>query len=542
GGKIITQYDMYSVGEDGVGLTKFDFLGITNLTMLASAVELVETTRGEKIDIEAIPLDDKKTFDMLAVGNTEATFQLNGAGMTRFLKELRPTTIHDINAMVALYRPGPMQFIPQYIERKHNPALISYFDPAMEPILKQTYGILVYQDDLLIIAHDLAGYSWGDVDKFRKAVGKKIPAEMQKQKEKFIEGCITTSKWPRAKAERVWAWIEPFAAYGFNKAHSASYGRVAYQTAYMKANYPVEYMTAVLTADAGDVDKVSIMINECKRIGLPVLPPDINESFGDFTAIVGPGKPRTEEAAALAGDAVDDAIRFGLYSIKNFGRGIADSIIEERKNGGRFTSLSDFLSRVKDQGLNKKGLESLIQCGALDSFGERGQMLASIEMLLQYHRDAGKDHSHESLFSDLGSESSELKLPAAAPATMDARLGWEKELLGLYISGHPLDKYKEKLSKRPMTLNQLKERIPVGVTAVAAGMISDVRLLLTKKGDQMAFIKIADFDGSLEAVIFPKNYVEFKNIIKPESCIAIKGQLNNRNGELSMVAERMKAL
>jgi DNA polymerase-3 subunit alpha len=401
---------------------------------------------------------------------------------------------------------------------------------------------LVYQDDLLIIAHDLAGYSWGDVDKFRKAVGKKIPAEMQKQKEKFIEGCIATSKWPRKKAESVWAWIEPFAAYGFNKAHSASYGRVAYQTAYLKANYAVEYMAAVLTVEAGDVDKVSIMVAECKRIGIPVLPPDVNESFGDFTVVLGKHSKRSAEAAALAGDAEEDAIRFGLYSIKNFGRGIADSIIEERKANGRFTSLSDFLTRVTDQGLNKKGLESLIQCGALDSFGERGQMVASIETLLQYHRDAGKEQSQDSLFLGLGSEESELKLPPAPPATMEERLGWEKELLGLYISGHPLDKFKDKLSKRPMTLNQLKERIPPGVTAVAAGMISDVRLLLTKKGDQMAFIKIADFDGFLEAVVFPKNYIEFKNIIKAENCIAIKGQLNNRNGELSIVAEKMKAL
>jgi len=542
GGKIITQYDMYSVGEDGVGLTKFDFLGIKNLTMLASAVELVETTRGEQIDIEAIPLDDKKTFDMLTRGETEATFQLNGAGMTRFLKELRPTTIHDINAMVALYRPGPMQFIPQYIERKHNPALIHYFDDAMEPILKQTYGILVYQDDLLIIAHDLAGYSWGDVDKFRKAVGKKIPAEMQKQKEKFIAGCIATSKWQRSKAERVWAWIEPFAAYGFNKAHSASYGRVAYQTAYMKANYAVEYMASVLTAEAGDIEKVSVMVAECKRIGIPVLPPDVNESFGDFTVVLGKNSKRSNKAAALAGDAEEDAIRFGLYSIKNFGSGIADSIIEERKSNGRFTSLSDFLSRVKDQGLNKKGLESLIQCGALDSFGERGAMLASIEILLQFHRDSGKEQSQDSLFLGLGSESTELKLPPAAPATMDARLGWEKELLGLYISGHPLDKFKEKLAKRTMTLAELKERIPIGVEAVAAGMISDVRLLLTKKGDQMAFIKIADLSGTLEAVLFPKNYIEFKNIIKPDNYVALKGRLNNRNGELSMIAEKMKVL
>jgi DNA polymerase-3 subunit alpha len=523
GGKIITQYDMYSVGEDGVGLTKFDFLGIRNLSILASAVKLIHTTRGEQIDIEKIPLDDKKTYDMLTDGQTEGTFQLNGSGMTRFLKELKPSTIHDINAMVALFRPGPMQFIPQYIERKHNPALIRYMDKAMEPILKQTYGILVYQDDLLIMAHELAGYTWGEVDKFRKAVGKKIPAEMEAQKEKFIKGCVEHSGWPRSKAEQVWAWIEPFAAYGFNKAHAASYGKVAYQTSYLKANYPVEYMAAVLTAEAGDIDTVSIMVNECKRMLVPVLPPDVNESFGVFTVI-------------------GDSIRFGLYSIKNFGSSIADSVIKERKAGGRFTSLGNFLSRVKDQTLNKRGLESLIQCGALDSLGERGQMLASIELLLQYHRDASHEQSHDSLFAELGGTENELKLPPAKEANQEERLAWEKELLGLYVSGHPLDKYKEKLSKRPMTLSELKTKIHPGMTVVAAGMIQEIRLHLTKGGDQMAFIKIADFDGSMEAVVFPKNYLEHRNILKTENCIALKGKLTSRNGELSMVADALKAL
>lgn len=527
GGKIITQYDMYSVGEDGVGLTKFDFLGIRNLTILANAVKLVNRLRNTNLDIETIPLDDKKTYVMLTQGDTEATFQLNGAGMTRFLKELRPTSIHDINAMVALYRPGPMQFIPQYIERKHQPHLISYFDPAMEPILKQTYGILVYQDDLLIMAHDLAGYSWGDVDKFRKAVGKKIPEEMAKQKEKFIAGCVEHSKWPRAKAERVWAWIEPFAAYGFNKAHSASYGRVAYQTAYMKANYPVEYMTAVLTAEAGDVETVSIMVGECKRIGIPVLAPDVNESFGDFTVVLGE----------------KDAIRFGLYSIKNLGTGVADSIIEERKANGAFTSLSSFLSRVKDQAFNKKGLESLIKCGALDTFGERGEMLSSIDLLLEYHREATKEQIADSLFGGMESTQNDIKLPQAAEAPMAEKLAWEKELLGLYVSGHPLDKYKDQLDKRPMTINQMKQRIPPGTeNVVAAGMLESVRTVLTQKGDQMAFIKIADFDGAIEAVVFPKNFVEFKKILVPETVIALKGKLSNRNGELSMVAEKLKAL
>ncbi|MEI7720052.1 MAG: DNA polymerase III subunit alpha [bacterium] len=534
GGKLITQYDMYSVGEDGIGLTKFDFLGIRNLTILAEAVRLIEKLRGVKVDIEAITMDDAKTFKMLAEGKTEGVFQMGGAGMTKWLVELGPTTIHDINAMVALYRPGPMQFIPDYIKRKHNPELVTYLDPVMEPILKQTYGVLVYQDDLLIMANQLAGYSWGEVDKFRKAVGKKIPEEMAAQKEKFIQGCVTHVGWKLAKAQEVWAWIEPFAAYGFNKAHSASYGRVAYQTAYMKANFPVEYMTAVLTAESGNMDTITTMIAECKRMHIPVLPPDVNESFGDFTVI-------------------DDSIRFGLYSIKNFGAGVSDSIIAERKKNGRFSSLSDFLSRITDSNLNKKGLESLIECGALDSLyqstsgqeytdGGRGQMLAAIETLLQYHRDVVKESSHDSLFGALGGTTSELKLPPAPEVPMETRLAWEKELLGLYVSGHPLDRFKEKLDKRTMTIGQMRTQVMPGATTVAAGMVEDVRVILTKGGDQMAFIKIADYDGSIEAVIFPKSFAEYKSIIQPDMCIALKGKLSNRNGELSLVADALKAL
>jgi DNA polymerase-3 subunit alpha len=546
GGKIITQYDMYSIEE--AGLLKFDFLGIRNLSILASSVELVETTRGVTIDIENIPLDDQKTFEMLARGETEGTFQLNGAGMTRYLKELKPTTIHDINAMVALFRPGPMETIPQYIERKHNPKLITYLDPRMKEFLDFSYGVLVYQDDVLLTAIKLAGYSWLEADKLRKAMGKKIPEVMAAEKEKLIKGFIEYGKLTPKLAEKLWGLIEPFAAYGFNKAHAASYGKVAYQTAYMKANYPVEYMAALLTAEAGDIDTVSIYVAECKRLGIPVLAPDINESFGDFTALISEKSGRTAKAAKLAGDIQEDSIRFGLYSIKNFGRGVADDIIAERKAGGRFTSLSNFLSRIKSQALNKKGLESLIQCGALDSLGEpgrqdggRGAMLAHIELLLQYHRDAAHDNGHDSLFAGM-QEMAELKLPPAAEAPMAERLAWEKELLGLYVSGHPLDRFKEQLSKRPMTLTELKAKMTPGMTVVAAGMIEDVRTILTRGGDQMAFVKIADFDGHLEAAVFPRTYAEHKAILVPERVIALKGKLSERNGELSMVADKLKAL
>jgi len=539
GGKIITQYDMYSIEE--AGLLKFDFLGIRNLSILANSVELVETTRGVTIDIENVPLDDKKTFEMLARGETEGTFQLNGAGMTRYLKELKPSSIHDINAMVALFRPGPMETIPQYIERKHNPALIQYLDPRMKEFLDFSYGVLVYQDDVLLTAIKLAGYSWLEADKLRKAMGKKIPEVMAAEKEKLTKGFIEFGKLKPQLAEKLWKLIEPFAAYGFNKAHAASYGKVAYQTSYMKANYPVEYMTALLTAEAGDVETVSIYVAECKRLGVPVLAPDINESFGDFTALISEKSGRTAKAAKVAGDIGEDAIRFGLYSIKNFGRGVADEIITERKAGGRFTSLSNFLSRIKTQGLNKKGLESLIQCGALDNLGERGHMLAHLELLLQYHRDAAADSGHDSLFAGM-QEMAELKLSAAPEAPMASRLAWEKELLGLYVSGHPLDRFKEQLSKRPMTLTELKAKMTPGMTVVAAGMIEDVRTILTRGGDQMAFVKIADFDGTMEAAVFPRTYAEHKAILIPENVIALKGKLSERNGELSMVADKLKAL
>ena len=540
GGKIITQYDMYSIEE--AGLLKFDFLGIRNLAILADAVRLVEKTRGKIIDIENVPVDDAKTFEMLARGETEGTFQLNGSGMTRYLKELKPTTINDINAMVALFRPGPMESIPAYIERKHNPKLITYLDPRMKEYLGASYGLLVYQDDVLLTAITLAGYSWLEADKLRKAMGKKIPQVMAAEKEKLIKGLIEYGKLSKNLAETLWALIEPFAAYGFGKAHAASYGKVAYQTAYMKANFPVEYMAAILTAEAGDIETVAIMVAECKRMLVPVLPPDINESFGDFTVILGKDTDRSEKAAALAGDTVHDSIRFGLHSIKNFGSGVADAIISERKARGRFVSLSDFLRRVKDQNLNKKGLESLIECGALDGLGERGSMLASIELLLEYHRESTKEQAHDSLFANLGGSVSDLVLPQAPEAPMATRLAWEKELLGLYVSGHPLDRFREKLLARPMTISQMQQKMLPGSTVVAAGMIEYVRTQLTKNGDQMAFIKLTDFDGAIEAAVFPRIYTEFKNILVPDTVVALKGKLSSRNGELSMVADKLKAL
>lgn len=521
GGKIITQYDMHAVEE--AGLLKYDFLGLKNLSILADSVDRVRTRLGVEVDMDTVPLDDPKTFEMLARGETLGTFQLAGEGMTNHLVHLKPSTIHDINAMVALYRPGPMAFIPDYIERKHDPRKISFLDPRMKTILDKSYGVITYQDDVLMIAIQLAGYSWLEADKFRKAIGKKIPEEMAKQKDKFQNGCLEFGMKPEV-VKQLWDQIETFAAYGFNKAHAASYGNLAYKTAYMKANFPVDYMAALLTADAGDVEKISEIVAECKRMGIAILPPSVNESRGNFTVVD------------------DHTIRFGLYSIKNFGTGVGDSIIKAREEGNAFTDVADFLSRIPDKNLNKKSLESLIKCGAMDELGERGSLITHIEMLLGFHREHMKAPSDQgSLFGALMATPTTLRLPPAPPASKDQCLEWEKELLGLYISGHPLDKHRAKLSNQKTTIKYAKENLR-GVDTVIGGFIETVQTILTKKGEKMAFLKLADLTDTIEVVIFPRTLKEHEVLLVPGSCVALKGKLSERNGEQSFVAELAKAL
>lgn len=530
GGKLITQYDMHAVGEDGVGLLKFDFLGIKNLSILADARDRVKERYGVEVDFDTIPLNDEKTFAMLTRGDTMGVFQLGGAAMTRYLKELKPSTIHDINAMIALYRPGPMRNIPEYIARKQGRSQVRYFHPKAKEWLEPSYGILVYQEDLLFTALELAGYDWESVDKFRKAVGKKIPEEMAKQHIIFVNGCQEHSGMTKEEAEAIWNLFEPFQGYGFNKAHAASYGRVAYQTAYMKANYPVEYMAAILTADSGDIDKVGEAVNECKRIGIRVLKPDINESFSDFTVVKDKDTPDK------------DAIRFGLRSIKNFGEGITDTIIAEREAHGRFVSIADFLERVKSRNLNKKSLEALIMCGALDSFHiKRGRLLAHIDRLLDYAKEHAVDTGQTSLFGGLSKAGEEIQLPDAPEAERSLMLTWEKELIGLYVSGHPLDEHREKLARLGRTITDTKEGYP-GVECVMAGLLTEVKPLITKKGDKMAFIKLVDYDGFIEGVVFPKTYQEVRERLLVGTCVALKGKVNERNGERSFVLDKVKPL
>ena len=526
GGNIITQYDMHYI-ED-VGLPKFDFLGIRNLAILADAVKQVKFLRNIDVDLEKIDIEDKKTFEMLARGETMGLFQLNGSGMTAYLKQLKPSTIFDINAMVALYRPGPMEMIPEYIARKHNNALIRYLDPRMNDILDQSYGVITYQDDVMMIAIKLAGYSWLEADKLRKAMGKKIPAEMEAQKEKLLKG-FKEHGLSEQKTNELWSLIEPFAAYGFNKAHAASYGRLSYQTAYMKSNYPVEYMCAILTAESGDIEKVAEIIGECKKMGITVMSPEINASYKDFTVVNNSNNPG------------EGQIRFGLHTIKNLGTDIAEAIITERDFRGKFTSITDFLDRITHKNLNKKSMEALVKCGAMDNFGERGQLMSNMETMLEYNKQRQNIGSQASLFGE-NSEVMALRLAPADKAETGEKLKWEKELLGLYVSGHPLEKFQDKIDKSGFNIKKIREEMRVGLPATFACIVEEVKPIITRKNERMAFLKLTDLTGSIESVIFPKAFTELQNIIVVDACLAVSATITERNGERSLIVEKAKAI
>ncbi len=528
GDRMITQYDMYSLDQnakgDALGAIKLDLLGIRNLSILEKAVTLVKFRHNIDVDLAHLPHPDPKTFVLLSKGLTFGVFQLGSSGMTRYLKELHPSTIFDLSAMIALYRPGPMQFIPDYIARKHNPKLITYLDPALQEILSRTYGILVYQDDLLIIAHDLAGYTWEEVDKFRKAVGKKIPAEMAKQREKFIKGCMETSKWSEQKASQIWSWIEPFAAYGFNKSHSASYAVVSYQTAYMKANYPVEFMAAVMTAESGDEEKIYAAVEECKTMGINVLPPDVTESYGNFTVIN------------------DNTIRFGLSAIKNLGSDVVKKVIECHELGQKFETLEEFLVQCYTKNLNKKSWEALVKSGAMDKFGDRADLLNSTDNVLDFLREHFRsDTSGQTSLFGASMQVGKLKIQKAdLPVTEEQKLLWEKELLGLYVSSHPLDNYKSvlknytRLQEIPNIRNDQKVEI--------AGIICKFKRTLTKKNDPMAFFTLQDPTSTVEVLVFPKVMVQALPYLEMDAVIQVSGRVSDKDGELKVIAEEIKSL
>lgn len=510
-GKIITQYEMKSV--EAAGLLKMDFLGIRNLSILGDAVALVKQTKNIPIQLTKIPVNNAKTFELLAKGHTMGVFQLGGEGMTKYLMDLKPERVEDIMAMVALYRPGPIESIPEYIRRKHNPSLVRFLDPRTKTILDQSYGVIVYQDDVMLIAIHLAGYSWLEADKLRKAMGKKIPEEMAKQKEKLLEGFVKHGL-TKQKAQEVWKLIEPFAAYGFNKAHAASYGMIAYYTAYMKANYPAEYMTALMTAECADLEKIAEAVQECKRISIDVLPPDINESQATFTY------------------RSDATIRFGLVAIKNLGEEVIRAIIEERDAHGPFLDLADFARRVSHRAFNKKSIESLVKSGALDRFGERKQLLENMDRILMYNKSSQreKEQNQKTLF-DLSPDvmQEQIALRPTLPASMRETLGWEKELLGLYVSAHPYTAIAERLKAHLLPVSQIQTSVE-GAFVRAGGLIVTVKEIMTKKGAAMAFVGFADLTGKAEIVVFPSVYAEYKSVLVPDAIILVSAKVSKRDG------------
>lgn len=527
---IVSQYSLHPI-ED-LGLLKMDFLGLKNLTILENTLGIIEKIHEQKIDIESIPLQDEKTFELLRRGDTTGVFQLESSGMKRYLRELKPTIFEDIIAMVALYRPGPMDWIPSFIAGKNSNKKIKYLHPKLEPILSTTHGIAVYQEQILQIARDLAGFTLGEADILRKAVGKKIAKLLGEQKEKFINGCIKNNI-SKETAENVFSFIEPFAGYGFNRSHAACYARIAYETAYFKANYPTEFMASLLTSDHGDIERIAVLVEECKQMKIEVLPPDINESFSTFTVVAASlteGRPR---------------IRFGLLAIKNVGENIVKTVIHERKANGAYKNLEDFLTRVQTKDLNKKSLESLIKCGAMDNFGERNQMLHNSDRLLDFTKDLGREAASQqtSLFGIIATTSGvpTLRLDPAPEATKEEKLSWEKEHLGLYISEHPLSELAGDLKDVVISCSSLNQYSPNTKTRIA-GVINDIKKVITRSGEPMMFAKIEDLGGSTELLIFPKVLKSMSDIFHVGKMVIVSGRLSDKDGEMKLICEDAKEI
>lgn len=526
GGRLVTQYEMHAVGEDGVGLIKMDFLGLANLTIIQDVLKIIKKTKNETVVLDEIPLDDKKAFELLANAETIGVFQLESEGMRKYIKELRPTTINDIMAMVALYRPGPMNFIPQYIERKRDPKKIVYLDPRMSKFLDKSYGLIVYQDDVLMIAIELAGYNWQEVDKFRKAIGKKIVSEMAAQKEKFFKQIIERGM-KEDIATELWNQIETFAGYGFNKAHAASYGLVAYQTAYLKANYPSEFMAAWLTSEQQrDIEKVAFALQEAERMKIKVLPPNVNSSFVDFGVI-----PET-------GD-----ISYALASIKNVGRGAAEEIVAARKEKGEFKTLEDFIDRLGPTVLNKKILENLAKAGALDSLCDRNTILENMEDILKFCTNLAKDKQSTQInLFGLQEQSAlpSLKLRSVKPAEKKQSLAWEKELLGIYLSDHPLKTIQTILPKIATPINELYGK--VGSIQRLGGIITNAKRIITKNNEPMVFMLLEDLTGNIEAVVFPRAYEKIGEKCIVDSLVCVEGKIQNKDGEFKILADEIEEI
>ncbi|MBI5077394.1 DNA polymerase III subunit alpha [Candidatus Falkowbacteria bacterium] len=527
---VITQYSLHPI-ED-LGLLKMDFLGLKNLTIIERAIEIIEKIHGVKINVDDLPLDDAKTYELFQRAGTTGVFQFESSGMKRYLKQLKPTRFEDLIAMVALYRPGPLNsgMVDEFIARKHGLKQISYSHPAMKNALSNTYGVIVYQEQVMQLSKDMAGFTGGQADTLRKAMGKKIAELMEKMKKTFIEGCGKNGV-SEAIAKDTFTSMEKFAEYGFNKSHAACYALIAFQTGYLKAHFPVEFMAALLTADQDDLERVAFEIDECKQMKISILAPSVNESYSTFTVV----------AESLAAE--NPRIRFGLNAIRNVGEAVAKDIIHERKKAGDYKNFADFLSRLGAKTLNKKSLEGLIKSGAMDLFGRRSELLENLDKMLLYLREIeeSKNSKQINLF-DLGASASVLPhlmlrpAPDFPPAQI---LAWEKEFLGLYVSEHPFNLFAQRLSGIITPLSELNAGETPGRLVRIGGVVSSLKKIVTKKGEPMLFVMIEDSAHSVEALVFPRLYKEAETVWRAGAAIIIDGSLSDKEGENKILCNRV---
>ncbi|MHB8830729.1 MAG: DNA polymerase III subunit alpha [Patescibacteria group bacterium] len=527
----VIQYSLHPC--EAVGLLKMDFLGLSNLTIIRECLEIVEAVHGDTVNLDAIPLDDEQTFELLGRAETTGVFQLESDGMKRYIRELRPSSIDDIIAMVALYRPGPMQFIESFIARKHGKEKIVYAHPLTENALKSTYGIPVYQEQVMQVSKDMAGFTGGQADTLRKAMGKKIAKLMAEMREKFINGSIKNGV-KQEVAEAVFTQFEEFAAYGFNKSHAACYAMIAYQTAYLKSRYPECFMAALLNSDSLNMDRVTIEVEECRRMGMVVLPPDVNESYAGFSVIKSTVQPSPERKAGKRG-----TIRFGLLAIKGLGHDVVENIIHERKKDGQYKDLADFVSRVQGKYINKKSLEALVRSGALDCFGERGQLYYNIENILDFHRQAEREASSGqfNLFAATSQGPAVgLNLKQSPIVSPQEKLKWEKELLGLYVSEHPFKFLASKLSGVISPISKLPE-LKQEKKARIGGVITAVKKIYTKKNEPMLFCRLEDGISDCEVVVFPRVYKDTVDCWVEDKVVVASGRPAEDAGKWKLLAE-----
>ncbi len=532
----ITQYAMYDV--EALGLLKMDFLGLKNLTIIQNTLARIKKRYDLVIDLDGLPLNDTKTYALLQEGKSTGVFQLESSGMKRYLRDLKPTELEDLISMVSLYRPGPMESIPDFIAAKHGRKKIKYLHPLLQPILEKTYGVIVTQDQVLQIARVFAGFSYAEADILRKAVGKKIKSLLDEQRDKFIKGAIATNQVSMELARKVWDFIEPFARYGFNRAHAACYALISYQTAYLKANYPAEFMAALLTSDEGNIDRAAVEIAEVVALGLTILPPDINESDPTFTVV---DLDQAEGKVSKNMPSARQAIRFGLAGVKNVGQNVVSAIITERSIHGPFKDLSDLFARVESRNFNRKSVESLARAGAFDLLGERQQILTNIEALLEFNRSLHRkqDKGQKGLFgSSVSAPLPRLTLAAAEPASKEDRLKWEKELLGIYVSEHPLSEYQNDLAKIVTPVQELSG-LGAGRRVRIAGVTTRIKNIMTKANQPMLFVEIEDMTGTTEILVFSSTLAATKSIWLTGASLIIEGKLSDKDGESKILTDKV---